>query len=318
MMALIALRNQRELTELKTQLQQPSSPNYRKWISTAEFMRRFGPTQQQMNEATSWLAANHFTIDEPDIATRSIRFSGTVTQAERAFSMEIASKVGGYANVSDPRIPTRLAGTIAAIFGLSGQPSTTGPPNPAGIENADVPAASGVPHFTPQDFWYYYDEISPITTGNNGGTGANDCIGLLEAVGMLTEELDGFDTQFGLPSVSLTTEVTDPSQPIAITTAHYEIQMDVEWAHAVAPNTPIVLYIVTNSDQSPYNALSLAVSQNRRHDQFQHSQMRQQSRDRTVFRDRISSGGSGPDAVSRFGRLRLVLRLRPASKELYR
>jgi hypothetical protein len=39
-----ALRNRRELAELKTQLQQPGSPNYHKWLSTAEFIRRFGPT----------------------------------------------------------------------------------------------------------------------------------------------------------------------------------------------------------------------------------------------------------------------------------
>jgi len=44
MTAVLALRNRRELAELKTQLQQPGSPNYHKWLSTAEFIRRFGPT----------------------------------------------------------------------------------------------------------------------------------------------------------------------------------------------------------------------------------------------------------------------------------
>ena len=53
MMAVLALRNPRELTELKTQLRQPGSPNYHKWLSTAEFMRRFDPTRQQMDDVTS-------------------------------------------------------------------------------------------------------------------------------------------------------------------------------------------------------------------------------------------------------------------------
>jgi subtilase family serine protease len=53
MTAVLALRNQRELAELKTQLQRPGSPNYHKWLSTAEFMRRFGLTQQQMNDVKS-------------------------------------------------------------------------------------------------------------------------------------------------------------------------------------------------------------------------------------------------------------------------
>ncbi len=64
MMAVLALRNRRELAELKTQLQQPGSANYHKWLSTAEFMRRFGPTRQQMDDVTSWLGANHFKIDD--------------------------------------------------------------------------------------------------------------------------------------------------------------------------------------------------------------------------------------------------------------
>ena len=82
MMAVLALRNRRELAELKTQLQQPGSANYHKWLSTAEFMRRFGPTRQQMDDVTSWLGANHFKIDDASLATRSVRFSGTVAQAE--------------------------------------------------------------------------------------------------------------------------------------------------------------------------------------------------------------------------------------------
>jgi len=89
-------------------------------------MRRFGPTQHQMDDVTSWLRANHFTVDETGLATRTVRFTATVIQAERAFSIGIVSKAGGYANVTDPRVPTRLAGTIAAIFGLSGCRRWTG------------------------------------------------------------------------------------------------------------------------------------------------------------------------------------------------
>jgi subtilase family serine protease len=261
MTAVLALRNQRELDELKTQLQRPGSPNYHKWLSTAEFMRRFGPTQQQMNDVKSWLGANHFTIDEADLATRTVRFSGTVTQAERAFSTEIVSNPGRYANVTDPRVPTRLAGTIAAVFGLSRLPADRRM-SEAALESSGVPVPLVSFHFTPQDFWYYYDQVSPITPGNNGGTGADDCIGLLEDDGILPVEIDTFDAQFGLPSLNLTMVPTDDSSPIRFSDTAQECELDVEWAHAVAPNTPIVLYIVTRPDQGAFDALSLAVTQN--------------------------------------------------------
>lgn len=260
MMAVLALRNPRELAELKAELQKPGSPNYHRWLSTAEFVRRFGPTREQMNELTNWLGANHFTIDKADLAARSVRFSGTVKQAERTFSTEIVSSPGRYANVFDPRVPKRIAGTVAAIFGLSRLPADRRM-REAALESAD-PAVTNLPHLTPQDFWLYYDQISPIATGNNGGTGAGDCIGLLEDDGIRPVEIDTFDAQFGLPAANLTMVPTDPSLPIQYSDTAQECELDVEWAHAVAPNTPIVLYLVTNPSQGAFDALNLAVTQN--------------------------------------------------------
>ncbi len=101
-----------------------------------------------MNEAMSWLRNNHFTIVNSNLVTCTVRFSGTVTQAERAFSTEIVSNSGGYANVSDPRVPTRLAGTIAAIFGLSGEPAAGRHMSLAGLESADVSSATNAAHLT--------------------------------------------------------------------------------------------------------------------------------------------------------------------------
>jgi Pro-kumamolisin, activation domain len=260
MTAVLALRNRRELADLKVQLQRPGSPNYHKWLRTAEFMRRFGPTQRQMDDLTNWLGANHFTIDKADLATRTVRFSGTVTEAEGAFSTEIVSNPGRYANVSDPLVPKRLAGTIAAIFGLSRLPADQHM-REAALKSAGS-ASTNLPHLTPQDFWYYYDQTSPIAAGNNGGTGAGDCIGLLEDDGILPVEIDTFDAQFGLPAANLTMVPTDDSLPIPYSDTAQECELDVEWAHAVAPNTPIVLYVVTNSGQGAFDALSLAVTRN--------------------------------------------------------
>jgi subtilase family serine protease len=264
MMMVLALRNHRELAELKTHLHQSGSPNYHKWLSGAEFIRRFGPTQQQMNEVTNWLGANDFTIDNANLATRTVRFSGTTSQAERAFSMEIVSNAKAYTNVSDPRLPTRLAGTIAAIFGLSRLPSDQRM-SLAGLEGADAPAAAGPHslHFTPQDFWTYYDQSSPTVAGNNGGTAAGDCIALLENFSIQPAEFQSFATQFGLPPVNLSVALT-PSSTIAFDTKHHEVELDVEWAHAVAPNTQITLYISNDptSLQQQFEALDLAVTQN--------------------------------------------------------
>jgi len=264
MVAVLALRNRPEMDELKAQLQQPGSANYHRWLSAAEFMRRFGPTQRQMKKVISWLRDNHLTIVDANLVTRTVRFSGTVSQAERAFSAEIVSRSGDYANVSDPRVPKRLDGTVAAIFGLSGKPGAGRPLSLAGLESADVPSATNAAHLTPQDFWTYYDQSSPMAPGGNGGTRSPDCIALLEGDSIQPAEFESFDTQFDLPPTNLAVVLT-PSSKISFGTKHHEVELDVEWAHAVAPNTPIRLYVSNDpaSLQHQFDALNLAVSENR-------------------------------------------------------
>jgi subtilase family serine protease len=58
MTAVLALHNTDELEVLKKDLQQPGSPNYRRWLTSAEFARRFGPTAREMGSVTGWLSAN--------------------------------------------------------------------------------------------------------------------------------------------------------------------------------------------------------------------------------------------------------------------
>jgi len=261
MNAVLALRNQSELRELKHELQKPGSANYHKWLSTAEFMRRFGPTQSQMDNVVTWLGASGFTVRETSIGTRSVRFSGSVADVAHVFSTRIVSNDTGYANVSDPQVPASLSGTIVAILGL------TGPlrPGTRAIGDADVAAPEflidGTKHLSPQDFWTFYDEHTPTNAKNIGGTGPGDCIGLLESQSVDPRALKQFTKRFHLPPVNLTVTPTNPANEVPLATAN-EPYLDVDWAHAVAPKTPIVLYVTNDTAPSQFEALALAVYQN--------------------------------------------------------
>src|ERR1700728_4221733 len=48
LMAVLGLRNTDQLEQLKEQLQQPDSPSYHQWLSSADFARQFGPTGAQL------------------------------------------------------------------------------------------------------------------------------------------------------------------------------------------------------------------------------------------------------------------------------
>ncbi|HEY6420265.1 MAG TPA: S53 family peptidase [Candidatus Binataceae bacterium] len=264
MKTVLALRNRAELQELKRELQKPGSANYHKWLSTAEFMRRFGPTSDQMDEVVKWLKTSGFAVTSSNIGTRTVHFSGSVANAERAFSTRILSNANFYANVSDPQVPAAIGNSIAAVMGLSG-PLTAGRPRARAIADS----AGSTPdyrigkenHLSPQDLWKFYDEKPPTDPKNIGGTGPDDCIALLEATGLDTGALTTFTKRFKLPPVDLKVVLTDPLEGPGIAIAN-EIYLDVEWSHAVAPATPIAIYVTNGTDGGQFDALSLAVFQN--------------------------------------------------------
>jgi subtilase family serine protease len=108
-------------------------------------------------------------------------------------------------------------------------------------------------HFSPQDFWLFYNEPNPTSAGANGGTATNDCIALLENATLVTVPssssspspsiVDVFSTQFGLPAADIRVFPTDPSVGPSPPTDN-EPQLDVEWAHAVAPTNTRLSFLI--------------------------------------------------------------------------
>ncbi len=112
-------RNPAELSQFLAEQQDPSSPNYHRWLTPQEFARRFGPDPEQVKAVRDWLAACGFEIVSWSPPQRSITFKGSADLAERVFKTRILTYAGGaYANADDPSIPARFAGIIAAISGL--------------------------------------------------------------------------------------------------------------------------------------------------------------------------------------------------------
>jgi len=265
LMAVLGLRKTDRLEQLKDALQQPGSPSNHRWLSSADFARQFGPTAAQLRAVTDWLRASGFTIDSADRGTRELRFSGSVAQVQEALGTTIVSNGAHFANLTDPQIPAHLAGSIVAFFGLNNLGSSAVP------TQAVVPDGTGT-HFSPQDFWLFYNETPPTNPGANGGTAAPDCIALLEIATLPVPSpsssptpsvLNVFTSQFDLPATQIKIILTDPTNP-PNQPLDNEPPLDVDWAHSIAPNTPIYLYVATipNSTTLAFDTLSLAVSQN--------------------------------------------------------
>jgi Pro-kumamolisin, activation domain/Abnormal spindle-like microcephaly-assoc'd, ASPM-SPD-2-Hydin len=96
---LLPLRNQAELTSFLSRLNDPTSPDYRHFLSVAEFTEQFGPTQQDYDTVISFAKSNGFKVTGTPENRLLVDISGSVAQVERAFHV----KMGVYQHPSENR-----------------------------------------------------------------------------------------------------------------------------------------------------------------------------------------------------------------------
>src|SRR3974377_2174760 len=70
-------QQQAELDQLLAEQQDPSSPNYHKWLTPEEFADKFGVSQADIVTLSAWLNAQGFTVDEVARGRNWIAFNGT-------------------------------------------------------------------------------------------------------------------------------------------------------------------------------------------------------------------------------------------------
>ena len=107
-------------------------------------------------------------------------------------------------------------------------------------------AALGIPCYSPQELQNAYGLTSILDAGY---TGAGQTIIIIDSFGSptITQDLHTFDVDYGLPDPPSFTVLTplgtvpfDPTNSDQVGWA-FETTLDIEWAHAMAPNANIVL-----------------------------------------------------------------------------
>ncbi len=86
---MLPLRNQPQLTTLLHQLYDPSSPQYRHFLSVAKFTDQFGPTADDYQTVTQWAQAQGFTVGKPSANRMLVPITGTVDQVNKAFHVSM-------------------------------------------------------------------------------------------------------------------------------------------------------------------------------------------------------------------------------------
>ncbi len=141
----------------------------------------------------------------------------------------------------------------------------------AGLQPRESPPYAGFLFETPASLACVYQLVTPVVPGCNpnvtvtnptGGSGIRAIVDAFDDPNA-AEDLNTFSTQFGLPPANFSVVYATPggAPPPQDPTGGWELEesLDIEWAHALAPNAKIVLVEATsNSDADLLTAVQVA------------------------------------------------------------
>ncbi|HET8888291.1 MAG TPA: protease pro-enzyme activation domain-containing protein [Candidatus Angelobacter sp.] len=235
---------QAALQQLLADQQDPKSPDYHQWLTPTEFGLRFGPTDQDIADASNWLKKFGFTVDEIGTGRMWINFSGDVQKVERAFQTNIRNfEVDGkmhFANVTDPSIPRALTGLVQGVVSLHNFPKH--PNSTVNQLPSDFTAANGAHFLAPADFATIYN-VKPLYNAAPAIDGAGQTIAIVGRTDINLGDVQFFRSFFGLPAHDPIFVHNGPDPGNLGGGEETEADLDVEWSGAVAKNATIKFVI---------------------------------------------------------------------------
>ena len=240
---------QNDLNLFIQQLADPTSPNYHKYLTPAQFADRFGMTQNDIDKIVAWLQSEGFFNITVSNSRNLVSFDGTAAQVESTFSLEMHNYlVNGevhLANAGEPSVPVALAGSVLSVGHLH--------------DFSPRPRVKLRPHFTsyisgnhflsPADFATIYN-VNPMYTAGNTGSGQQ-----IVVVGQSTvaaSDLAHFRSAAQLPAATVTmnSAIVGSGTPTRCPGDEGESDLDLEWSNGVAKGASVTLVFapVSNGD----------------------------------------------------------------------
>jgi subtilase family serine protease len=198
----LPLRNKDTLAELLSQLYDPASANYRRYLTPRQFTEMFAPTEKEYQAVLQFAQANNFEISRTHGNRLLLDVSGKVSDIERAFDIVIQTYKHPiedrefYAPATDPLV--NLSVPLLQIDGLNNY-VMAGPMLKMGSASPVAASGSGSgPNgvFTGKDFRNAY---APGVTQDGSG----QRIGLVEFAGYYASDIIAYEHQSGFPQAPL-------------------------------------------------------------------------------------------------------------------
>ncbi len=225
-------------------------------ISPAAMEASYLPSAADYAAVQAWLAAQGFTLTQPDPSHTNVFARGTAAQIQNSLYADFA-KVGTAdgeftSAVSAPALPVELSGAVLGISGL--QPHIRMHPRSVFSRRPAVFKNGGVSYLTPSDIMAAYNVPGSLT-------GAGQTIAIIIDATVTTPDLQSFYSTFGSSQTpGNVTTIPVNGGPTSNSDAT-EAALDVEWAGGMAPGAKIRLYAVPDlSNVSLQAAMTMIVA----------------------------------------------------------
>jgi uncharacterized membrane protein len=258
----LPLRNQTELDQLLARLYDPSSPDYRKFLSVTEFADRFGPTAQDYAAVAAYAQTNGLVVGAAPANRMLVPVSGTVDAINKAFHVQMSL----YQHPTENRLffspdhepSLALSVPVAHLAGLDNFCL----PKPLLKQAVDSQAAVANAGSAPGGL-YTGSDMRAAYYGGTQLTGAGQAIGLLEFGGYylsdVAQTFSGAGQSFSVPinNVLLDGAVAEPLDSFG----DGEQVLDIVQAIGMAPGlSQVRVYIGNGSDDA--NVLNAMATEN--------------------------------------------------------
>ena len=193
----LPVRDPDGLSRLLDSQQDPTSPDFRRWLTPEEFGRRFGAPDVDIAALRAHLEANGLEVEDPPAGRTALLFSGRTADVERAFSTELHDVyVDGalrIANVRPASLPLNLARRTVGLLSLNTFPRR----QPLARRQPAYTDSSGRHTLAPADFATIYG-IDPLASAGINGAGRK--IGVIAQTNVTLADTRFFRQYFGLPA----------------------------------------------------------------------------------------------------------------------
>lgn len=241
----LPLRNQPALQILLQQLYDPISTNYHHYLTPQQFAEQFGPDENDYQAVQAFALAHGLRVSSEQPNRMLVEVNGTVADIEHAFHTTLRT----YQHPTEPR--TFYAPDVTPSFDLSVTILSI-----SGLDNYSlprphlhaVPLANGT-HAEPNGGSgpggdYAGNDFRAAYVPDTSLTGSGQIVGMLQFDGYDTNDINYYESQAGLPDVTLSNVLLNGATGLPITVnGQLEVSLDIEMAASMAPGLQkIILY----------------------------------------------------------------------------